>query len=188
MPRIALIPAILAGAAALALAASAQAGAVTVLGGGLARDCSVATLKGGFSSGVEDICTQALDSEVMSARDRAATHVNRGVLKLRRAEYAEARFDFDRAVSLKPDLAEAYMNRGAAAIGARRYAESMADLNRALKLGVEEPEKAYYNRAMAFEALNDIKAAYFDYQKAAELSPMWDAPKRQLTRFTVERR
>jgi tetratricopeptide (TPR) repeat protein len=80
------------------------------------------------------------------------------------------------------------VNRGAAAVGARRFADGLADINKALELGVEEPEKAYYNRALAYEGLDNLKAAYFDYQKAVELKPEWDAPKNELARFTVERR
>jgi len=110
------------------------------------------------------------------------------VLKLRRKEFASAEWDFNRAIKTKPDLGEAYVNRGAASVGAKRYAEGMADLNKALELGVEEPEKAYFNRALAYEGLDNLKAAYFDYQKAVELKPEWDPPKRELARFTVERR
>ena len=80
------------------------------------------------------------------------------------------------------------MNRGAAAIGQRRYSDSLDDINRGLELGVEEPAKAYYNRALAYEGMEDPKSAYFDYQKALELQPEWELPKQQLTRFTVTRR
>jgi tetratricopeptide (TPR) repeat protein len=114
--------------------------------------------------------------------------VNRGVLKLRKADWNQARHDFDSALKLKPDLGEAYVNRGAAAIGQKRYAESLPDINKGLELGVEEPAKAYYNRALAYEGLEDAKSAYFDYQKAIEISPDWAAPREQLTRFTVSRR
>ncbi len=80
------------------------------------------------------------------------------------------------------------MNRGAAAVGSRRFAEGLDDLNKAIALGLSEPEKAYFNRALAYEGLDNMKAAYFDYQKAVELNPGWDDPRRELTRFTVERR
>ena len=63
----------------------------------------------------------------------------------------------------------------------------LEDINRALDLGVEEPEKAYFNRALAHEGLDDMKAAYLDYQKALELKPEWEPPKRELARFTVRR-
>jgi tetratricopeptide (TPR) repeat protein len=89
---------------------------------------------------------------------------------------------------LRPEMGEAYANRGAAAIGQHRYAESLPDLNKSLQLGVEEPAKVYFDRALAYEGLDDAKSAYFDYQKAVELSPDWDAPKAELTRFHVERR
>lgn len=175
-------------AAAFAAWAGASQAAVTVLGGGLARECSLAALGGQSAPRFEALCTQALDTELLSPRDRAGTLVNRGVLKLRRKEFAAAQFDFNRAIETQPDLGEAYVNRGAAALGARRYAEGLADLNKAIELGVEEPEKAYYNRALAYEGLDNLKAAYFDYQKAIELKPDWEDPKKELARFTVERR
>jgi tetratricopeptide (TPR) repeat protein len=175
------------GAAVLALAGPAQ-GAVTVIGGGMARDCSHAALAGLADRKSEEVCNLALETELLSPRDRAGTYVNRGIIKLRRMEWTQAKFDFDRAVGLKPDLGEIYVNRGAAMIGMRRYQEGLNDLNKSLELGVEESEKAYYNRALAFEGLDDMKAAYFDYQKALELKPEWEAPKRELARFTVQRR
>lgn len=179
--------ALAAGVALIASAGGAR-GAVTVLGGGMARQCSTAALEGESAARYDDICTAALETEALSPRDRAGTYVNRGVLKLRRKEFGPAQLDFNRAIETKPDLGEAYVNRGAAAIGARRYAEGLADINRALELGLDEPEKAYYNRALAYEGLDDMKAAYFDYQKAVELKPEWDAPKNELARFTVSRR
>lgn len=174
--------------AALLVALPAAAQSVTVLGGGMARHCSDAALKGESDRRFEAVCTAALQTEVLAHRDRAGTFVNRGVLRLRRLEFNAARGDFDDAVQLQPDLPEAYANRGAALVGQRRYAEGLADINRALQLGVSEPEKAYFNRALANEGLDDLKQAYFDYRKAAELSPGWEAPRKELARFTVQAR
>ena len=177
---------ILAAAALAALMAAGGARAsVTVIGGGLAEACSKAALTGKSEIRFERICTQAIETEMLSARDRAGTLVNRGVLKLRRADFKGATQDFNVAVALQPAMGEAYVNRGAAAIGEHRYAESLPDLNKAIALGVEEPAKAYYNRALAYEGMDDVKSAYFDYQKAVELSPNWDAPKNELQRFHV---
>jgi tetratricopeptide (TPR) repeat protein len=161
---------------------------VTVIGGGLAEACSKAALAGRVEHRFEASCTQALEEEQLSPRDRAGTYVNRGVLKLRRLDFVAAIKDFDQAVKVKPDLGEAYVNRGAASIGEHRYADGLTDLNKGLQLGVEEPAKAYYNRALAYEGLEDVKSAYFDYQKAVELSPDWAAPKQELARFHVERK
>ena len=176
-----------AGAAALLIGADARA-AVTVIGGGLAEACSKAALAGKTEVRYERTCTEALENEQLSTRDRAGTFVNRGVLKLRRLDWNAATKDFDAAVHMEPKMGEAYVNRGAAAIGDHRYAASLVDLNKAISLGTEEPAKVYYNRALAYEGLDDVKSAYFDYQKALELSPEWAAPKQELARFHVERK
>lgn len=180
----------LGGAAALALmAASWPAHAsVTVIGGGLAEACSKATLAGAKDFRFERLCTQSIEDELLTPRDRAGTFVNRGIMKLRRTEWTAAMEDFNAAMKLKPDLGEIYVNRGAAYLGQHRYADGLADLNKGIGLGVEEPAKAYYNRALAYEGLEDVKSAYFDYQKAVELDPNWEAPKQQLTRFHVAAR
>lgn len=179
-------------ASAAALAMVAMAGgahaSVTVIGGGLAEACSKAALSGKADIRLEATCTEALDKETLTTRDRAGTLVNRGVLRMRRLNWAGATSDFDAAVRVRPDMGEAYVNRGAVLIGEHHYAESLTDLNKGLQLGVEEPAKVYFNRALAYEGMDDEKSAYFDYQKALELSPDWAAPKAELARFHVERR
>lgn len=172
---------------AMALAGEARA-AVTVIGGGMAEACSKAAVAGKSEDRFEELCTLALETELLSARDRAGTFINRGVMKLRRTEWDSATRDFNNAIRTRSDLGEAYVNRAAASIGQRRYADSLPDIKRGLELGVEEPAKAYYNRALAYEGMDDAKSAYFDYQKALELQPEWELPKQQLTRFTVTRR
>lgn len=175
-------------AVALALAAGSSQAAVTVIGGGLAQACSDAAVGGETDLKFQDLCTQAMETEFLNDRDRAGTLINRGVLKLRRGAYADATRDFDQAIRIKPDMGEAYVNRGAASLGQRRFAEGLSDLNKGIELGVQEPAKAYYNRALAYEGLDDAKSAYFDYQKALEINPDWDAPRNQLVRFTISHR
>lgn len=165
--------------------------AVTVMGGGLAQACSKAA-RGASKGSVVDQqsianCSLAIDSELLSTRDMAGTYVNRGVLLLARSAYRDARRDFESALYLAPNLGEAYVNRGAALIAEHRFAEGVADIDKGLALGSEEPEKAYFNRGLAHEYLDDLKSAYLDYQKAAELKPDWDEPKKELARFTLTR-
>jgi tetratricopeptide (TPR) repeat protein len=178
----------LAAAGAVILTAGAAKASVTVIGGGLAQACSKAAIAGVSAPRAEALCSQALSEEMLSPRDKAGTFVNRGIMKMRRGELAPALADFELAARYEPKLGEIYVNRGAALIGQHRYADGLADLNKGLALGIEEPAKAYYNRALAYEGLDDLKSAYFDYQKAVELSPTWDAPKQELTRFHVARR
>ena len=174
-------------AAALMVGTEARA-SVTVIGGGLAEACSKGALAGKADVRFEQTCTEALEKEMLNSHDRAGTLVNRGVLKMRRLKWADATRDFNEAVRIRPSLGEAYVNRGAVAIGEHRYAQSLPDLNKGLALGVEEPAKVYFNRALAYEGMDDEKSAYFDYQKAVELNPDWDAPKTELGRFHVQQK
>ena len=131
--------------------------ATVVIGDGFAEACSKAAL--GDRSDAQSIqqCDAALESEALDAHDRAGTLVNRGVMRLRREEFELARADFDAAIVLAPKAGEAYGNRGAVFVGEKRFQAGLDDINNALRLGVKEPEKAYFNRALAYEGLDDEK-------------------------------
>lgn len=159
--------------------------AAFVLGGGLADACSQFAVKGKSDDYSLNTCTYALETEVLVKRDRAATLVNRGIIQLRRKKYDAANRDFDLAIKLQPAMGEAWVNRGAALIAQRRWQEGKDDIDKGLALGSDEPEKAYFNRALAWEALDDMEAAWRDYSKAVELKPDWEAPRKELVRFTV---
>jgi len=171
-----------------ALVSAGTAGASTlVIGGGAAKDCSIAAIDGRSDRASLNTCTLALETETLSFRDRARTYVNRGVLQMRQRDFDGAVSDFDAASRIDPNLGEAFVNRGAAYVGAKRFGEGLTQIDQGLALGVKDPEKAYYNRAVANENLGDLTAAYRDFSKAAALDPDWDAPKKELTRFTVRR-
>jgi len=165
--------------------AAPSEGAVFVLGGGLADACSRFAIAGKTDLHALNTCTYALETEDLIKRDRAGTLVNRGVIRLRRGDYVAAARDFDAAIKLQPTMGEAYVNRGAALLAQRRWAEGKADIDRGLALNPDEPEKAYFNRALAWEHLDDMEQAWRDYTRALELKPDWDAPRKELTRFTV---
>ena len=162
--------------------------AVTVFGNGLAHDCSEAAFRGKSDANSIQKCDEALESEVLDTKDRAGTYINRGVMYLRQGSLKNARKDFDTSIATDPKIGEAWINRGAVAVAEKHYAEGLADINHGLTLGVEAPEKAYYNRALAYEGLEDAKSAYLDYQQALTLKPDWQLPQQQLLRFTVTRR
>ncbi len=166
------------------LATPARA-AMVVLGGGRAQGCYEAVEHGARDMQTLDLCTEALNQEPLSPKDRASTFVNRGVVLLRRQSYDEAAADFDRALAIRPNLGEAYANRGTARIGQHRYEEALGDLDRCLSIGTRQPEKCWLNKGLAHEAMGDVKSAYQDYRRAAELKPDWDLPKRELQRFSV---
>ncbi len=161
---------------------------VLIIGGGLAEACSKAALAERSDPPSILQCDAALESENLDLLDRARTLINRGVMRLRREEFERARADFDAAIALAPGVGEGYVNRGAAFLGEKRYRAGLDDINNALRLGVREPEKAYFNRALAYEGLDDERSAYLDFQQALTLKPGWELPENELLRFTVSRR
>lgn len=174
-------------AAALSLTAGAASASVLVVGNDIAVDCSKAAFAGRFDRASIETCTRALQEESLDRRDRAGTLVNRGVMLTRARDYAGARADLDKAVDLEPTLGEAFVNRGVVMMADQSYEQALAEIERGLALGVDEPAKAYYNRALVHEGLADAKSAYLDYRRAQELAPEWEAPRRQLDRFTVSK-
>jgi len=178
----------LAGVAAIAVAGigvgSAKA-AVTVYGSGFAEQCfHIARDGGDLYGGITD-CDHALVEDQLQGRDLAGTYVNRGVLRMAVNQYDGAESDFEKSIAIDPSLGEAWVNLGALKIAKHDFAAGIADIDKGLALGPQEPEKAYYNRALADEALDNETAAYYDYTKAAQLKPTWEPPRTELTRFTV---
>lgn len=134
-----------------------------------------------------ELCTMAIASSELSVRDLAGTYNNRGVLYFAEKRFEEALRDFESAIRYQDAIGEIHVNRGASLVALKRYAESIPSLTRGIELQGAEPEKAYYNRAIAYEELGDARRAYYDYLKASELKPDWELPKQELTRFTVRK-
>jgi len=189
-PRVsalALRPLLLAGVAlTLSFGLSASpAKALDTIFGGFASACAANAKVGSATVEALSGCTDALMTELLTERDRAATMVNRGTLYLVRQNWEAAMNDFDMAARIQPKMGEAYVNRGAALIGMNRLAEAEAQITFGLSLNPELPERAYYNRALARWRMDNVKGAYFDFRKALELKPGWEDATKQLAYFTV---
>ncbi|MES2032602.1 MAG: hypothetical protein V4466_00375 [Pseudomonadota bacterium] len=169
----------------LAAAAVPASASVMVLGNDIAVDCSKAAFAGRHDRDSIATCSLALREDRLTRRDRAGTLVNRGVMLLRARDYPGARADLDQAIALEPTLGEAFVNRGVVLMADRDYDRALAEIERGLALGVDEPAKAYYNRGLVQESLGGAREAYLDYRRAQDLAPDWDAPRKQLARFTV---
>ena len=183
------------------MASNISSAAVVVLGGGLAQQCyehardlvlgpnqSLERSGSRVSMDAVDICALALRSEALGPRARAGTLNNMGVLLFVEASYERALNTFNRSIETDSSIAEAHVNRGASLVALKRWAEGVEALDSGLTLEPDQAEKAYYNRAIAHEELGNIRAAYFDYMKASELSPEWEQPRIQLTRFSVRKK
>jgi len=171
-------------AAAAVLAATPSAALQIVAGKHASTSCAEAVERQDYSNASRRICSQALDRKLTTA-ERAGVHVNRGIISAATERYDQAIADYGKALQLQPDLAEAYANRGNAYQALGDLAAAMDDLNRALDIGPQQPQRVYFSRAVVHEQMGEITKAYHDYKKAAELAPDWDAPRRELERFTV---
>ncbi|WP_199554023.1 tetratricopeptide repeat protein [Sandaracinobacteroides hominis] len=174
---------------AAALAASGTNAAVTILGGGLGRECyAAAELKKETAASVTT-CSRALEDELMSRRDRAATLVNRGIIYMQARSLESALADYREAIRMEPKLAEAHVNLGIALLHVGgRDSEAIASLTRGLEMNPSRPEVALYTRAVAYELVGNVRRAFEDYTAAAAINPEWKEPAEQLKRFSVERR
>lgn len=180
-------------AAAAPADAAFQPGAFTIIGNNQAKRCAeharmAAEAKMSPLFAVET-CTEALSIERLSLTDRAATHNNRGVVLLTMLESAPvAAEDFNQAARLAPKLGESYVNQGTVLMLENRHAEAKAKFDQSIELGLSEPWKAYFNRALAREALDDVAGAYADFMTAQELKPDWPLPAIELARYSVRAR
>ncbi len=70
-------------------------------------------------------------------------------------------------------------------IAHRQFADAILNINKGLKLGTKKPYLAYYDRAMASEALGNLQAAYDDYRQALQIDPSFTKASDELKRFKV---
>jgi len=160
--------------------------AVMVLGSGPEQACYLASKTGVPSRNGVRACDEALEQSDLTTRDRAATHVNRSVLLLASEKPARALADTDMALTMSPGLEEAIVNRSAALILLGRFAEARTILDEALPRTTGRLRISYlFNRALASEALGDVKSAYNDLQQSLELDPEFEGARRELARFQV---
>lgn len=165
--------------------ASAQ---IVVQGGGAARDCYMSTKAGNPGKiGAIQSCKTAL-TETLSKKDLAATHVNLGVLLMRKGDYAEAQTHYTKAIEKRPNLAEAYINHAASLIYTADYDAAITSLDTAIEIGTEKMPEALYNRAVAYDRLKNYKGAYKDLKQALALRPDWEPAVTLLSGYQVTTR
>ena len=172
----------------LACAISSLANAqLLVTGSGDAHQCYLSADSGdtGKSSSIR-VCQKALSHGVLVGKDRASTQVNLGILLMRRGDYTQALEAFDKSIELSPALSEAFINRGACLLYLDRPNDAIASLTTSIDLGTRHTPDALYNRALAYERVDDFNAAYNDLQRARTLRPEWAVPLKTLERYQVD--
>jgi tetratricopeptide (TPR) repeat protein len=187
-------PILILGAAVLAGPAFAQSEAgiarpgdrAIVIGQSFAEVCYERARAGDASRDGLDQCDYALQGDLLP-EDRAATYVNRGIIREARGDPDAALADYADALALSPSLAEAHVNVGRIHSQRRNWSAAAAALDQAIPL-IQDPlqlRTLYFDRAVAHEEMGDIAQAYADYQAASAADPTWDAPKQELERFEV---
>ncbi len=174
-------------AAVFALPLPAAAG-VVVLGSGNARMCYLAAEAPGVAT-ADDLerCNDAIIEERADLTRLVSTHVNRGILRLRRGDTSGAMRDFDEATRLNPAEPEAYLNRAHVLLRDDQVARAIVQFDSAIERQTRRPALAHYGRAIAYEESGNLRAAYNDYRRASQLAPSWEDPRVELTRFRVVR-
>lgn len=162
--------------------------AVSVIGGSVAQSCYQAAEYGDNAADGIRICKLALEDTALTSRDRAATTINLGILRAQGDDPEGALESYNAGLKIDSTLGEGYVDRGATEIVLKRYDAAVTDITKGLALNANRPEIAYYDRAIANEALGNIKDAYLDYKKAVELSPDFTLANEQLMRFKVVRK
>ena len=182
MKALTLITALLLGSGATAVSAS-----VLTVGGSYARSCYLAAEARDGRGDSLDSCDLALTVQALSAEDRVATHVNRGIRRTIRQDNKGATADFDAALAMNPRQPEAWLNKGVVLLnqGQTKAAGQMAE--KAMQLRTRKPALALYIRAVANEDAGQVKAAYSDFVQAAQLDPDWSLPQRELKRYKIVR-
>ena len=157
-----------------------------VLGDGKANACYLSVRHGdqGRSTTIRN-CTEALNSFDLDHKDKAATHVNLGILYMRSGDNIKARKHYDMAISMTPDMPEAYINNSAALIYMGKYARAIEAINKAIDLGTNKMPEALYNRAMAYDHQKQYGKAYKDLKQALVLRPNWQPALRAIDNYEV---
>jgi tetratricopeptide (TPR) repeat protein len=164
----------------------ASASIVTVVGS-FAQSCYQAAAARASTDVNLALCDRALAEQPLDDRDRLATFVNRGILKMARGDLAGARKDYNRAAIIDSGEAEVWLNMGVLRYTQGNSADAIRMFERAIRQRTRSPAFAYYGRGLAHEDRGNLKSAYADYLRARALKPDWPEPRNELQRFAVRR-
>lgn len=161
---------------AVMLCQQSMAQAVTVMSNSsAARDCYLAasrtTLKLAALHSDYETCTRALKYELLPTRDLAATHINRGIIRVSLEEYQDALADYKEALRVVPGMPEAHISIGNLWYLAGNYQRALTEYSSALQQESRFRFAALYNRGLAQEKLGNPKSAISDYTDALKLNP-----------------
>jgi tetratricopeptide (TPR) repeat protein len=174
----------------LFLTGTAQAQVSVSAGNDLARSCYTAALTSTYSKmaagdGIGN-CNAALAGP-LSAKDRAATFDNRGILFEAKRNYSDAWDDFNRSIKLNEKLGDAWINRGVARIRLNQPEDALTDIQKGMSLGPAMLQIGYYDLGVAEESLGKLTDAYNDFKRSLAVDPEFTPASDELKNFVVAR-
>lgn len=176
-----------AGVISMAVPHSAAHSAVFTVGGPLSRLCYESALSRDDRAQALDGCTRALQEEGLHTPDRAATYVNRGIVRMVAGHFNDADADFNAALALDQSLSDAWLNKGFLRLRKGNGREALPLLQKGIDMGARRQALAYFARGVAYEQMGEFKSAYADLKRARDLEPRWDMPNVYLSRYVVSR-
>jgi tetratricopeptide (TPR) repeat protein len=171
-------------AATLGLPAASATASVVTIGNPLALDCYNFAEQRDQRPDALDTCSRAL-KEPLDLEDKAATLVNRGVIRMIHGDLGGAEADLDAAIALQPKLSDAWLNKGFLRLRSGDGSAALPLVEKALELRARRPALAYFARGIAHEQSGNVRAAYDDLSRARELEPGWSMPSQALERYQV---
>ncbi len=131
-------------------------------------------------------CERALERRQLPRRDRAATHINMGIILLHSGQYEDALASFDEAEALNIGRRGALaVNRSSALIRLGRFDDALVQTGIAIEADEANIADAWFNRAMVLERLGDLPGAYQALSRALEERPGWPLAQREMDRFSI---
>lgn len=123
----------------------------------------------------EDYYTEEIrkaEAQKMNEEALSENYFQRANVRVASGKYKKGITDYDRAISLKPNLIAAYNGRGITKSKLGQYEAAIADYDRAIEL---DPgyTKAYNNRGTARHSLGQHQEAIADYNTALRLDPYY---------------
>ena len=141
-----------------------------------ARDCymnsqAVAQNQELASFSMLEPCDFAITFVELTKENLAATHTNRGVIRMALGNYDEAFSDFNIGMNLLPEAGQILVNRGNAFYHTGDYRMAIEDYTQSLEMGFTGISDVYLNLGKSYERLGNVNQAERSYRQALELSP-----------------
>jgi len=159
---------------------------VIIHGDGAPRQCYLSVKFGdpGRHSTIKN-CLNALETPGLNRKNRAAMSTNIGILYMRAGKHDKAKKWYDEALEIAPNIAETYVNYSAALIYSDNPRKAIQMADKALEFDTDKKPEALYNRAIAYDRIEDFNRAYRDLKQALTLRPEWPPALKAIDNYIV---